>query len=83
MLSVTTTPGTNGWKCYINGVLKKEVTGQSTVSVNSTIQGGLTLGRNNTSRFTLGNIASCFIYDKALTAEEVLQNYNANYTKFK
>jgi hypothetical protein len=82
MLTITTTPGTNGWKCYINTTLKKEITGQSTVSVNSTIQGGLTLGRNNTSRYTYGNIASCLIYDTALTADEVTQNYNATKSKF-
>ena len=82
MLTITTTPGTNGWKCYINTTLKKQVTGQSTVSVNSTIQGGLTLGENSGGRYTNGNIASCFIYDKALTADEVSKNYHATKYKF-
>tara|TARA_R110000737_G_scaffold66484_2_gene94518 strand:- start:984 stop:2615 length:1632 start_codon:yes stop_codon:yes gene_type:complete len=82
MLTVTTTPGTNGWKAYLNGILQKQVTGQSTVSVNSTIQGGLALGRNSTGRDLPGNIASCFIYDKALTEEEVTQNYNAQVSRF-
>ena len=81
MLTITTTPGTNGWKCYMNGVLKKQVTGQNTVSV-SNIQGGLTLGRNNASRYTNGKIAACQIYDTALTAAEVLQNYNAQKNRF-
>ena len=81
LLTITTTPGTNGWKCYMNGVLKKQVTGQNTVSV-SNIQGGLTLGRNNSSRYTNGKIAACQIYDRALTAAEVLQNYNAQKNRF-
>ena len=81
LLTITTTPGTNGWKCYMNGVLKKQVTGQNTVSV-SNIQGGLTLGRNNASRYTNGKIAACQIYDTALTAAEVLQNYNAQKNRF-
>lgn len=81
MLTITTTPGTNGWKCYMNSVFKSSTTGQSTVSV-SNIQGGLTLGRNNTARYTNGNIANCLIYDKALTASEVIQNYNAQKSRF-
>ena len=81
LLTVTTTPGTNGWKCYMNGVLKKQVTGDSTVSV-ANIQGGLTLGRNNASRYTNGKIAACQIYDTALTVDEVLQNYNAQKNRF-
>ena len=81
LLTITTTPGTNGWKCYMNGVLKKQVTGQNTVSV-ANIQGGLTLGRNNTYRYTNGKIAACQIYDTALTAAEVLQNYNAQKNRF-
>ena len=82
MLTVTTTPGTNGWKAYLNGILQKQVTGQSTVSVNSTIQGGLTLGESSNNRWLPGNIASCFIYDKALTEDEVTQNYNAQISRF-
>ena len=81
LLTVTTTPGTNGWKCYMNGVLKKQVTGDSTVSV-ANIQGGLTLGRNNALRYTNGKIAACQIYDTALTSAEVLQNYNAQKNRF-
>ena len=81
LLTVTTVPGTNGWKCYMNGVLKKQTTGDSTVSV-ANIQGGLTLGRNSSSRYTNGKIAACQIYDTALTAAEVLQNYNAQKNRF-
>ena len=81
LLTVTTAPGANGWKCYMNGVLKSQTTGDSTVSV-ANIQGGLTLGRNSSSRYTNGKIAACQIYDTALTAAEVLQNYNAQKSRF-
>ena len=81
MLTITTTPGAGGWKCYMNGVQKSETTGQSTVSV-SNIQGGLTLGRNNSSRYTTGKIAACQIYDRALTAVEITQNFNAQKSRF-
>jgi len=82
MLTITTTSGTNGWKAYLNGILQFQTTGQSTVSVNSTIVGGLTLGENSNGRYTNGNIASCFIYDKALTSDEVSKNYHATKYKF-
>jgi hypothetical protein len=82
MLTITTTPGPAGWKCYINGIQKIDTTGQDTVSVNSSIQGGLTLGRNNSSRYTNGNIAVCAIYNRALTAQEVQQNYRAYKNRF-
>jgi hypothetical protein len=81
MLAVTTTPGTNGWKCYINGVLRKQVGGENTVAV-SNIQGGLTLGCSSDSRYTNGKIPNCLIYNSELTAAEVLQNYNAQKNRF-
>ena len=74
MLTITTTPGTNGWKAYLNGELRHQVDGQSTVSV-SNIQGGLTIGRNNVSRYFGGDIALTQIYSKALSQAEVNQNY--------
>ena len=75
LLTVTTTSGTNGWKCYINTTLKKQATGDSTVSVNNSIHGGLSLGENSGGRYTYGDIASCYIYDKALTTTEIATNY--------
>jgi len=42
------------------------------------------LGRdnNNPTQFYPGHIASCKIYNKVLTASEILQNYNATKTRF-
>ena len=82
MLTITTTSGTNGWKAYLNGILQFQTTGQSTVSVDSTIVGGLTLGENSGGRCTNGNIASTKIYNKALTADEVTQNFSAQRNRF-
>jgi hypothetical protein len=83
MLTVTTTPGTNGWKAYLNNTLQKQVTGQSTVSVIDGLNGGLSLGRNSNSRVLKGNIATMKLYNKALSADEVAQNYNATKERFK
>jgi hypothetical protein len=82
MLTVTTTPGTDGWKMYLNGILRYQTTGQSTVSINSSIQGGLNIGRNSLSRELAGNIAITQVYNQALSADKVLQNYNATKSRF-
>jgi hypothetical protein len=81
-LIVTTTPGSGGWKMYLNGTLKYSTTGQSTVSVNSTLFGGFRLGQNSGGRDLRGNISETTIYNRALTQEEVLQNYNATKSRF-
>lgn len=82
MLTVTTTPGTNGWKMYLNNVLRYQTIGQNTVSVNSSIQGGLNIGRNSGSRELRGNISITTIYNRALTPQEVQQNYQAGLQRF-
>lgn len=68
---------------YINGVF-----GNST---NRTWDGtgryptnGWSLGRdnNNSNQFYPGHIASCRIYNRALSAQEILQNYTATKSRF-
>jgi hypothetical protein len=81
-LTVTTTPGTNGWKMYLNGILRFQTTGQNTVSVNSSLFGGFRLGQNSGGRDLWGNISSCFVYNKSLTPEEISQNFNAQRSRF-
>jgi hypothetical protein len=80
-LTITTTPGVNGWKMYLNGVLRYQTTGQNTVNVNSSLFGGFRLGQNNT-RELWGNISLTSIYNRALTDQEVLQNYNATKSRY-
>ena len=79
-LTITTTPGSNGWKMYLNGIFRYQSTGPSTVSVNNTR--GFNLGRNSVGRYLTGNIGPCLIYNKDLSSTEVLQNYNAQKSRF-
>lgn len=75
MLTVTTTPGTNGWKAYLNGELQYQTTGETTVSVLDTIGGGSAFARNSTSRYMNGQIQNIQVYTTELTQAEILQNY--------
>lgn len=81
-ISITTTPGSNGWRMYLNGILRYSTTGQNTVSVNSNLFGGFRLGQNSGARDLWGNISQTQIYNRALTPEEILQNYNATKSRF-
>ena len=68
-------------KLYINGSLD----GFSTSEPNmATVQPNITLGKwqFGDSRYLNGNIALTQIYNRALSADEVLQNYNATKTRF-
>jgi hypothetical protein len=67
---------------YLNGVLRYQTTGQNTVNVNSSLFGGFRLGQNNGTRDLWGNISLTSIYNRALTEQEVLQNYNAGLQRF-
>jgi hypothetical protein len=78
-------PGTH--KTYSNGVLGISSTASSASSLdlegdinNSPIWIGRYYGSNN-GRFK-GKLANIMIYNRALTAAEVLQNYNANKSRF-
>ena len=64
---------------YLNGILDN--TGDVT---NSPRNGTFTIGRSpgNTSQVWYGNIASVKYYNRALSASEVLQNYNALKNRF-
>tara|TARA_Y100000015_G_scaffold6115_1_gene5564 strand:+ start:56 stop:739 length:684 start_codon:yes stop_codon:yes gene_type:complete len=63
-------------RLYINGVQVNSDTASGTVATNS---GGMSIGAYNSgspSYFYNGNYAICRVYNKALTASEVQQNYN-------
>jgi hypothetical protein len=81
-LVVTTQPGTNGWKMYLNGSLRYQSTGQDIVYINSSLFGGLRIGQNGGGRELKGNVYSTKIYNRALTSAEILQNYNASISRF-
>ena len=66
-------------RLYINGVLVGSDTQSGTISTNS---GGMSIGAyggysGGRSYYYNGNLAVCRIYNKALTASEVQQNFNA------
>jgi hypothetical protein len=68
---------------YINGVFGNSTNGTwSGTSRWPTDTWNLGRDNNNTSQFYPGHIASCKIYNKVLTASEILQNYNATKTRF-
>jgi hypothetical protein len=60
----------NNMKCYVNGILK----GQTTVT--GTLTSGASTFTVATSSFT-GWIGNASLYDKALSLNEINQNYNA------
>ena len=70
----------NSTNLYVNGVLVSTTSGGV---IDYTGVQGLTIGADNTNqRDTPGPIGPIRIYDRALTAEEVLQNFNAQKSRF-
>jgi hypothetical protein len=93
MLTVTTTPGTNGYKIYQNTINIHQVTGLNTwatngiriigtVDPNSGQPKGM-IGLNPESNTYLdGTVYTTLLYNRALSETEVLQNYNALKSRF-
>jgi hypothetical protein len=70
---------TTGWRLYVNGNL--ESTSASTTTFTGT--GGILIGAfNDAGNLWNGRIASIGVYNRALSASEILQNYNAQKSKF-
>ena len=69
---------TNGWKLYLNGTQESTSSSTTTFTGNGEILIGSFAGGN---LFT-GRIAGTQVYSKVLTASEILQNYNAQKTRF-
>jgi hypothetical protein len=81
---VATADGTNT-KFYVNSILKNtsaqgsgQITSNPTLSVGSYVNGS---GIPSTY-FHDGRVSNVLLYNRALTATEVLQNYNATKTRF-
>jgi hypothetical protein len=85
MITITSSPGTDNWKFYQNTQLIKTAVGSNTVSFSSDsiydIARSQTL-TNGTSYYFTGNIANIILYNRALSATEIQQNYNATKTRF-
>ena len=69
------------WKGFIDGVLEFSTAKTGTISANANLFIGYTPSGGEQAPFD-GKIASVHIYDKALSPEEVAQNYNAQKTRF-
>jgi hypothetical protein len=79
---VTRDTSNNTINIYINGVLDKTVTG---VTGNITVQQSFSLamgGYNGSGYLFVGLITCGKIYNRALSAAEILQNYNATKKRF-
>ena len=69
---------------YLNGVLDKSTTINLIGNSNSTVVmiGGPDSDSYSGARMFDGKVATAMHYSRELTAEEVLQNYNATKTRF-
>ena len=82
-VNITATYENSNYRMYRNGILIYTLTsfGALNFNFNSNVQLAYRhLGGG--SAFLAGNIANTFVYNRALTATEVLQNYNATKTRF-
>jgi hypothetical protein len=66
---------------YINGI-SLAVTNQSSMSGISYSQNGLSIGAMSTPYYLNGNIANFRMYNTALNANQIVQNYNATKGRF-
>jgi hypothetical protein len=64
---------TDGMKLYINGSLDATYTANKTQAAG----GGIEIGSFGAGNFLNGNIAQASVYNRTLSAAEILQNYNA------
>ncbi len=76
-------------QCYSLRKAQKDYTGNIGIVKRMSDDATLTVGFNSNNELDTdvvelfnGNIAQASIYNKALTAEEILQNYNATKSRF-
>jgi hypothetical protein len=67
---------------YMNGVFDKSAVGSYSGGVTSNLRNIATSNDRNAADFFQGNIATTQFYNRALTAAEVQQNYNALKNRF-
>jgi hypothetical protein len=73
----------SNWNIYVNGnLLSQTLTNQGPVLSTAPISIGAAYISTSYNRFFNGRIASVQIYNRALSAQEVLQNYNAQKSRF-
>jgi hypothetical protein len=71
---------------FVNGVSETESTFSSVDFSSTNVNSGITIGALNLNgtlgRFTNGNVANTQLYNRALSSSEILQNYNAQKSRF-
>jgi len=67
---------------YVDGISRSSNTTSVPSDVDATIGNYMTIGYINNSNYTEGNIANMNFYNRALSASEVLHNYNALKSRF-
>jgi hypothetical protein len=79
-LVLTRSGATNTY--YVNGVNSSTFSENTVLDPNLNLQLGWAIPRNNPNTYFKGNIYSTHIYNRALNASEVLQNFNATRARF-
>jgi hypothetical protein len=79
LLNITCIFGNSTFIIYVNGTQQASKIGVSTIYRTSTIILGAAPGPSIPFQ---GNMYNCQIYNRALSAQEVLQNYNATKSRF-
>lgn len=79
LLNITCVFGSSTFSIYVNGIFLISKPGVSTIYKTSTIRLGIV--PNSFDPFQ-GNIYTSLIYNRALSASEITQNYNATKTRF-
>ena len=82
--NITCTKSSNIWSIYVNGTLDKSQTiglGNITFGTNN-MQIGSHIPVDSPSSFGKNSIGGTLAYNRALSASEVLQNFNATKTRF-
>jgi len=78
---VTTSYDSTSLKLYVDGSLVETVsTGLAPLS--ATVGSGIGAEDSAGGRYFNGNIAACEVYNRVLSASEILQNYNALKNRF-
>jgi hypothetical protein len=70
---------TDGMKLYVNGVLDTTYT---TIKTAHTGNGSVNIASYGTGNLLNGRISSAKVYNRTISANEVLQNYNATKSRF-
>jgi hypothetical protein len=68
----------SGWVLYVNGVSESTNASTTTYTGNDNVQ----VAAYNAGNFLNGRIACASVYNRALSAAEILQNYNATKSRF-